>query len=136
MIRRGRVKVNGNIIKSGSMKFKINQENITIDNIILHSIPLLIIYNKPIGIHSTIGDPYNRLNLLSLYNEYSYLQYMHPVGRLDADTSGLLLFSKDGYLTQYLLNPSNQISRVYEAIVIGNINEEQKGSIKKALSGM
>jgi 23S rRNA pseudouridine2605 synthase len=61
---------------------------------------------------------------------------MHPVGRLDADTSGLLLFSKDGMLTQYLLSPSNEVPRVYEAIVVGNIDEEKKDFIKNTLNGM
>jgi 23S rRNA pseudouridine2605 synthase len=136
MIRHGRVKVNGRVIRSGSLKIKINHDNITVDDIILQSIPLLMIYNKPIGVHSTIGDPYNRLNLLSLYDECSYLQHMHPVGRLDADTSGLLLFSKDGMLTQYLLSPSNEVPRVYEAIVVGNIDEEKKDFIKNTLNGM
>ena len=42
---------------------------------------------------------------------------MHPVGRLDADTTGLLLFSNDGQLTQSLLCPMTKILRVYEAYV-------------------
>lgn len=96
------------------------------------------IYIIYIGIHSTIGDPWNRPNLLSAIvsnkEEYSFLKYMHPVGRLDADTSGLLLFSKDGQLTQYLLNPNNQIPRVYEAIVIGNITKELESILKQQLN--
>lgn len=47
---------------------------------------------------------------------------MHPVGRLDADTSGLLLFSSDGDLTRRLLNPNSEIEREYEAIVTGKVD--------------
>ncbi len=47
---------------------------------------------------------------------------MHPVGRLDADTTGLLLFSSDGHLTQTLLNPNSDIEREYEALVVGHVN--------------
>lgn len=47
---------------------------------------------------------------------------MHPVGRLDADTSGLLLFSSNGDLTRRLLNPDSGIEREYEAIVTGKVD--------------
>ena len=47
---------------------------------------------------------------------------MHPVGRLDLDTSGLLLFSKDGKLTQQLLSPQSKINRIYEARVLGKVD--------------
>ena len=54
--------------------------------------------------------------------EYPFLKSMHPVGRLDADTTGLLLFSSDGHLTQTLLNPNSDIEREYEALVVGHVN--------------
>jgi 23S rRNA pseudouridine2605 synthase len=50
---------------------------------------------------------------------------MHPVGRLDYDTSGLILFSSEGTLTQTLLHPSNKIQKEYEALVVGNVNEDE-----------
>ena len=60
-------------------------------------------------------------NLQELALEYPYMKAMHPVGRLDADTSGLLLFSSDGHLTQMLLHPSTGVEREYEAVVAGYI---------------
>ncbi len=60
---------------------------------------------------------------------------MHPVGRLDVDTSGLLLFSSDGILTQRLLNPNSEIPRIYEAIVIGEVNHEYlQTTLRKGVS--
>ena len=87
--------------------------------------PLLILYNKPFGIITSIGDPYGRPNLESVYKANTNLTGFHPVGRLDRDTSGLLLFSKDGQLTQHLLNPSSGIMRVYEAYVLGKVDNSQ-----------
>eukprot|EP00603_Paraphysomonas_imperforata_P006332 CAMPEP_0114428486 /NCGR_PEP_ID=MMETSP0103-20121206/8951_1 /TAXON_ID=37642 ORGANISM="Paraphysomonas imperforata, Strain PA2" /NCGR_SAMPLE_ID=MMETSP0103 /ASSEMBLY_ACC=CAM_ASM_000201 /LENGTH=187 /DNA_ID=CAMNT_0001597705 /DNA_START=463 /DNA_END=1026 /DNA_ORIENTATION=+ len=49
---------------------------------------------------------------------------MHPVGRLDSDTSGLLLFSSNGVLTNLLLQPQSSITRVYEAVVTGLVDFE------------
>jgi 23S rRNA-/tRNA-specific pseudouridylate synthase len=51
-------------------------------------VPYIALYNKPIGIHSTIGDPWKRLSLSDVIQQHSLLQQLHPVGRLDADTSG------------------------------------------------
>jgi 23S rRNA pseudouridine2605 synthase len=53
------------------------------------------------------------------------MKALHPVGRLDADTTGLLIFSKDGQFTQKLLNPRNEIEREYEALVKGLVDYEK-----------
>jgi 23S rRNA pseudouridine2605 synthase len=121
LISQGRVCANGKVIKSGSIKFPTDCI-ITIDGKSISALPLLAVYNKPINVISSIGDPWGRTSLTSLYTEYPFLKQMHPVGRLDADTSGLLLFSKDGKLTQYLLNPHSEIIRIYEAHVLGAVN--------------
>ena len=60
-----------------------------------------------------------------MYKANTNLTGFHPVGRLDRDTSGLLLFSKDGQLTQHLLNPSSGIMRVYGAYVLGKVDNSQ-----------
>lgn len=57
--------------------------------------------------------------------EDSIISKMHPVGRLDYDTSGLILFSSDGTLTQTLLHPSNKVQKQYQALVVGTANEEE-----------
>lgn len=81
-------------------------------------LPILVAYHKPLGVHSTIGDPLGRPNLEDALP--SRLQKaFHPVGRLDHDTTGLLLFSGDGQLTQRLLHPSGNVQRQYIATVEG-----------------
>merc|ERR1712023_598559 len=78
-------------------------------------------YHKPLGVLSTMGDNWNRPNLETLPEKFPVLKNMHPVGRLDADTSGLLLFSSLGDLTQHLLNPNSKVPREYVAIVEGKV---------------
>ena len=56
--------------------------------------------------------------------ELDFISKMHPVGRLDYDTSGLLLFSSDGKLTQHLLHPNHEIEKEYVALVVGKVDEE------------
>jgi len=121
MLRQGRVKVEGEIIKSGSVRYHEDTE-VTLDDVVIASVPLLAIYHKPVGVHCTMDDPLDRRSLADLEKTFAFLKSMHPVGRLDADTSGLLLLSRYGHLTTLLLNPKTGISRDYEAIVKGKVD--------------
>eukprot|EP00548_Thalassiothrix_antarctica_P014803 CAMPEP_0194173188 /NCGR_PEP_ID=MMETSP0154-20130528/7556_1 /TAXON_ID=1049557 /ORGANISM="Thalassiothrix antarctica, Strain L6-D1" /LENGTH=508 /DNA_ID=CAMNT_0038886153 /DNA_START=46 /DNA_END=1572 /DNA_ORIENTATION=- len=86
--------------------------------------PLLMIYHKPKWMLSTMGeDRRQRLNLHNL--KFAYSSRMHPVGRLDYDSSGLLLFSSDGKLTQYLLHPKFDKQKEYVAVVTGLVQEDR-----------
>ena len=85
--------------------------------------PLLRVYHKPKWVLSVMADPHGRKNLESLSSLHLSGQ-LHPVGRLDYDTSGLLLFSSEGSLTQALLHPNQEIEKEYVATVVGTVNEE------------
>jgi 23S rRNA pseudouridine2605 synthase len=85
--------------------------------------PLLRVYHKPKWVLSVMGDPQGRPNLESLDMVHQNTQ-LHPVGRLDYDTSGLLLFSSEGPLTQALLHPTHGIQKEYVAVVVGQVDEE------------
>lgn len=82
--------------------------------------PLLMVYHKPKWVLSVRQDPYNRPCL-----DESILPNMHPVGRLDYDTSGLLLFSSSGALTQRLLHPKHEVEKEYVAVVTGIVVEDE-----------
>lgn len=78
------------------------------------AIPRVALLHKPLGVHSTVGDPYGRPNLATAARDLIAMG-LHPVGRLDAETDGLLLFSSEGALTQHLLHPKRAIPRTYLA---------------------
>lgn len=82
----------------------------------LGSFDRVLAYHKPVGVHSVVGDPQGRRDLESELGR-SILRRYHPVGRLDQDTSGLLLLSSDGDLTHRLLHPKYEVPRLYRATV-------------------
>jgi len=95
--------------------------------------PLLTVYHKPKWVLSTMGeDSRGRNNLQHL--DFPHANQMHPVGRLDYDTSGLLLFSSSGALTQTLLHPKYEKEKEYMAVVTGLVN--QKELQEKLLEGV
>ncbi len=83
--------------------------------------PLLRIFHKPKWMLSVMNDSKGRSHLGEL--DEDLISKMHPVGRLDYDTSGLLLFSSEGALTQTLLHPSSKVQKEYVALVVGSVNE-------------
>jgi pseudouridine synthase len=83
--------------------------------------PLLRVYNKPKWMLSVMKDSKGRNNV----GDLDFISKMHPVGRLDYDSSGLLLFSSDGSLTQQLLHPSHEIEKEYVALVVGKADEDK-----------
>ncbi|HHO52793.1 MAG TPA: rRNA pseudouridine synthase [Deltaproteobacteria bacterium] len=114
-IRRGRVRVDGQPLTDPRAVISDGAE-ISLDARPLPRPPDLVVWHKPTGIQCTVGDPHGRPSLSTEAAEPLQLG-LHPVGRLDADTSGLLLFTRDGALTQHLLHPRRQLPRTYLASV-------------------
>jgi pseudouridine synthase len=77
----------------------------------------VMLLNKPVGLISTMSDPEGR-PCLAHYITKKYSSYA-PVGRLDGESSGLVIFTNDGELAEWLLHPRYQVPRVYEVVVRG-----------------
>ncbi|KAL3912057.1 MAG: hypothetical protein SGILL_007037, partial [Bacillariaceae sp.] len=86
--------------------------------------PLLRVFHKPKWMLSVMSDSKGRPHLGEL-DDNNNIHSMHPVGRLDYDTSGLILFSSEGTLTQTLLHPNNKIQKQYQALVVGTVDEDE-----------
>jgi 23S rRNA pseudouridine2605 synthase len=84
----------------------------------------LVVYavNKPAGVVSTASDPQGRPTVVSLVK---VSQRLYPVGRLDADTTGLILLTNDGDLAHRLTHPSFEVDKTYRAVVQGGPVREQ-----------
>ena len=121
-LRQGRFKVDGEVIRGGSIRYKENVEVLFDDEPTLY-VPHICIYHKPAGVHCTMAlEGSDRITLAHICETNPFLKAMHPVGRLDADTSGLLLFSRHGKLTNLLLDPATGVQREYEAVVAGEVD--------------
>lgn len=117
MIRRGRVLVNAAQCRSPKQHFPEDCE-LKVDGFEIPPIYPLYLYHKPRGLVSTMEDEWGRECVGNIVPVH-----YHIVGRLDKDTRGLLLFSRDGKLTQYLLHPKRGIEREYIATVEGAPDE-------------
>jgi len=110
--------VNGFVIKSASSKFDVTTSDVVLDGEpVPKPPPILIAYHKPYGVHSTMSDEMGRPDLLGAVESLplGWRKALHPVGRLDADTTGLLLFSTDGDVTHKMLHPKYGVSKEYTA---------------------
>jgi len=116
-IRRGRVEVDGCVERDPTRSVGEGVA-LWVDGAPAGPPPRLVAYHKPVGVLSTVGDPHGRTSLAD--TAAAWLERgLHPVGRLDADSEGLLLFSSDGSLTQRLLHPKHGVAKCYDAWVDG-----------------
>ncbi len=125
LISRGRVKLNGHPVKLGD---KCGYKDIiTIDGERLY-IPKkksfrYIIMNKPRGYVTTVSDELDRRCVMDLLDDVE--DRVYPVGRLDRNSEGLLLFTNDGEFANSIMHPSRHISKTYRVTVRPDISDEQ-----------
>ena len=123
LIKEGKVKVNGKIIKELGTKVSYD-DSIIIDGVLLKKEENKEYYllNKPRGVISSVSDDKNRKTVVDLIETETRI---YPIGRLDYDTTGLILLTNDGELTNILSHPNNNIEKTY----IANIDALKKGII-------
>lgn len=115
----GRVSVNGVLVRELGLKVDERKDIVSVDGKIIKSEEnkLYILLNKPIGYITTVSDQFGRKTVIDLVREVS--ERVYPVGRLDYDTSGLLLLTNDGDLAYKITHPKYEITKKYIARVSG-----------------
>ncbi|WP_024834325.1 pseudouridine synthase [Ruminiclostridium josui] len=118
MIKQGRVAVNNVIVENMGVTVSSN-DVVTVDGVpvITEEKKVYIMLNKPVGFVSTSKDQFGRPTVIDLVKDVEMRIY--PVGRLDYDTSGLILLTNDGDFTYRLTHPKHEINKVYEAVISG-----------------
>ena len=114
LVKQGEVSVNGEVVKEPGHKIqdkdvvKVKGKKITPSRDFVY-----ILLNKPKDFITTTDDPQGRKTVLELIKAATR-ERVYPIGRLDRNTSGVLLFTNDGDLAQTLSHPSNEVKKIYE----------------------
>ncbi|SDY49524.1 23S rRNA pseudouridine2605 synthase [Proteiniborus ethanoligenes] len=128
-----RVKVNG--VTVTELGFKINplKDVIIVDGkrIKHKEKKVYIIMNKPKGYVTTVSDEYDRKTVLDLLKNVK--ERVYPVGRLDYDSSGLLILTNDGELAYGLTHPKNQVVKTYIATIKGKPDDEKLDKFRNGI---
>ena len=123
LIRAGRISVNNEVVTELGRRARPGKDRIAVDGKALKILSpgtTVVVLHKPRGCVSTKMDPQNRATVMEFLPKK--LAHLHPVGRLDFDTSGLLLLTDDGDLTNLLLHPSHGVEKRYHARVRGVVD--------------
>lgn len=131
IIEEGRVSVNGKVCKLGA---EVDLDDIvTVDGaeVFLKKKLEYYIMNKPKGYVTTVKDDKGRKTVMDLLPES--VGRVYPVGRLDYDTEGLLIFTSDGDLANRLTHPRNEIPKTYLVRIVGNISENALAKLRSGV---
>jgi 23S rRNA pseudouridine2605 synthase len=116
IVRAGRVRVDG--VRELDPARQVEHERVELDGRPLNGPEPSVVYalHKPAGVVSTVRDTHGRPTVTALVDDPRRL---YPVGRLDADSSGLLLLTNDGELANLLAHPRHEVPKIYRARVAG-----------------
>jgi len=132
-IKRGEVTVNGRVVKTADEKIdpessevKLKGQTIGYDEFVY------IMLNKPKGILSASNDK-SRKTVVDLVPDYMKRQKLFPVGRLDKDTTGLIIITNDGEYAHKIISPKNKTGKVYIARLDGELKEDLISEFKNGV---
>ncbi len=121
LIEAGRVKVDGRVVDQLGVRVFPDEAVIEVDGerISVDANHITVVLNKPLGVVSTMNDPQGRPDLDDYVSGFE--ERLFHVGRLDAETTGVLLLTNDGELANRLAHPTHGVSKVYVAKVRGRV---------------
>lgn len=123
LIAAGRIAVNGRVVTEPGTRVDPARDRVDVDGVPVQVDPSrrYVVLNKPTGVVSSMRDDRGRPDLRTFTDRYE--ERLFSVGRLDTDTSGLLLLTNDGDLAQVLAHPSFGVEKTYVALVTGRVQQ-------------
>lgn len=133
MVKKGLVKVNGQLVTEPGHKVSTKDEvRVNGKKVFLAKNLVYILLNKPKDYITTTDDPQGRKTVLDLIDRATN-ERIYPVGRLDRNTSGVLILTNDGELAQKLTHPSNEIKKVYHVTLNKPLDKKDFDQILKGI---
>jgi 23S rRNA pseudouridine2605 synthase len=119
------VRVNGEVVREPGTKVDPGRDRIEVDGrrVGREGPRVTVVLHKPAGYVTTVRDPHAERTVMELVGDVGCRVF--PVGRLDRDTRGVLLFTNDGDLAQRLLHPSHGVEKVYEVTATGDLGARE-----------
>ncbi|MGX1703685.1 pseudouridine synthase [Microbacterium sp. NPDC055357] len=133
LIVEGRVRVNGTVVTELGSRIDPESDLVDVDGtaVQLDQSKRYVMLNKPTGVVSSMRDDRGRADLRRYAEEWP--ERLYNVGRLDADTSGLLVLTNDGDLAHVLAHPSFGVTKVYIAKVTGRVTPQTVAVLTKGI---
>lgn len=133
LIAQGKIKVNGKVVKEVGTKVQPDDKVTYMGKPLKGEKPRYVVLNKPKDHITTTDDPKDRKTVMSLLKG-ACDERIYPVGRLDRNTTGVLLFTNDGDLAKKLSHPSFNIKKVYEVTLDKPLKEEHFLEIQEGIT--
>ncbi len=128
----GRVRINGQVVTKLGVKVDPDTDKVEVNRKPVHAAPKgIMLLHKPRGVVSTLSDPEGRPTVAEYLTKH-YRSYF-PVGRLDWDSTGLMIMTNDGEVAERLMHPRFGFERVYHARVEGSVSEELLKKMEKGI---
>jgi 23S rRNA pseudouridine2605 synthase len=133
LVGEGRVRVGGEVVRDPARDVDENS-GVEVNGRAVSGAEERVVYavNKPLGVLSTASDPYERPTIVGLIGEKG--RRLYPVGRLDADSTGLILLTNDGELAHRLTHPSFHVAKTYRVrVAAGPVGEGALRALRKGV---
>ncbi|MDP8243676.1 MAG: pseudouridine synthase [Candidatus Hinthialibacter antarcticus] len=134
-IEQGRISIDGMVCRELGVSVDPDVQRIKVDGALLPTQPdvMYIALNKPKGVVSTRRDPQGRKTVMNFLSKEANDAGVFPVGRLDADSEGLLLLTNDGNWSQQLLHPSGEVWKEYRVETTTPLTQHQIRRLKEGV---
>lgn len=133
LIKQGLITVNGEVVTEMGFKVRKSDRVVYQGKKINPEKPVYVLLNKPKDFITTTDDPMERKTVMKLV-ESACEERIFPVGRLDRNTTGLLLFTNDGELTAKLSHPSNEVKKIYQVTLDMPLTQNHEKEILEGLT--